>query len=237
MYKKLLVALLLSFPLVSNAGFFNSTSQDSIKIFKDYPFDMYRQDFLTKFPQFGRCQFNSSTQICAPQGYEKLYGIPFNIVILLDKNRTNAIQLKPEEYSIGRADFWGLFRGLIKSGFFLYQVKDENGSGNAFNDIAEGMITGQKINTISPKLDILESHQSTKQTLYYVEESKLNSILLGKNNKFSSPEDIMNRLPKDTRFIEMEVDSLEGESYYITLIISLPKLQVSKVDDRPTEKF
>lgn len=178
----------------------------------------------------------SESRICAPEGYESLYGAKFNIVITLDKNKTNGVILRLTDASIARADFWELFRGLIKSGFSLYQVEDKDGIANRFDDILASTKTGQKINNVDSKLDILESKERTSQKLFYVETDKLNSILKS-GQRFSSSEDIISRLPKDTRFIEMDVMSFHGQSYSVEIKISLPKLEVTKADDRPIEKF
>lgn len=234
---KKFITLLLLLPLMSNAGLFDfgTDEKQEIKIFKDYPFDMRKDVFLTKFPSFGECEFNRAERICAPAGYETLYGTRFNIVIKLDKKRTSSILLKPTEYSMDRVDFWELFRGLLKSGFVLYQVKDENGTGNMFDDLFESAKKREQIDSLSPKLDVLESNKSTQQTLYYIEKSKLDLVLKG--NKFTSRDSIMDKLPKETRFIEMSVHSIKGESYFIELTMSIPNLQVSSKDDRPVEKF
>ncbi|MBE2895475.1 hypothetical protein HPC38_01085 [Pasteurellaceae bacterium HPA106] len=235
--KKLLLVTMLSFPLIGHAEFWKAQSTENHKIFKEYPFDMYKSDFMRKFPMFGRCQFDSDVKICAPEAYEKLYDIPFNIVIMLDKDRTNSVKLRPSEYSISRSEFWGLFRGLVKSGFVLYQIKDGKDLANIFQDMFDSAEKGKKINRVSDKLDILESKQSTEQTLFYLEKSKLDSILLKGKSRFSSKEEIMEKLPADTRFIEMNVRSSEGQMYWIELNISIPKLKVSTIDDRPAEKF
>ena len=233
--KNLFVIILLASSFAVNAGMFGHAKEE-IKIFKDYPFDIHKNDFLERFKYFGKCMAYSESRICAPEGYESLYGAKFNIVITLDKNKTNGVILHLTDASIARADFWELFRGLIKSGFSLYQVEDKDGTANRFDDILASAKTGQKINNVDPKLDILESKERTSQKLFYVETDKLNSILkLGQ--RFSSSEDIISRLPKDTRFIEMDVMSFYDQGYSVEIKISLPKLEVTKEDDRPVEKF
>ncbi|OOF46923.1 hypothetical protein BKK52_10455 [Rodentibacter trehalosifermentans] len=232
--KKLLLLVIFSFPLIANAGLFSDGKND-IKIFKDYPFDMHKSEFTKQFRYFGKCQFDTGVKICAPEGYESLYGIKFNIVITLEKNKTNGIILNTTDGFISRADFWELFRGVLKSGFVLYQVEDKEGKANIFDDMFESAKVGYKVNNTDPKLDILESKKSTSQKLFYLEKDKLDSILRA-GRKFSSSQEIVEQLPKDTRFIEMDVNSINGESYLVVLKISLPKLSVS-TNERPTEKF
>lgn len=233
--KNLFVIILLASSFAVNAGG-GDHGKEEIKMFKDYPFDIHKNDFLERFKYFGKCMAYSESRICAPEGYESLYGAKFNIVITLDKNKTNGVILRLTDASIARADFWELFRGLIKSGFSLYQVEDKDGIANRFDDILASTKTGQKINNVDSKLDILESKERTSQKLFYVETDKLNSILKS-GQRFSSSEDIISRLPKDTRFIEMDVMSFHDQSYSVEIKISLPKLEVTKADDRPIEKF
>jgi len=86
--KNLFVIILLASSFAVNAGVFDHAKEE-IKIFKDYPFDIHKNDFLERFKYFGKCMAYSESRICAPEGYESLYGAKFNIVITLDKNKTN----------------------------------------------------------------------------------------------------------------------------------------------------
>lgn len=231
--KRLFLLLLMSISLSTNA---NILGQNNILLFKDYPFDMHKIDFLKTFRQFGECQFSmGEDKLCAGRGAEELYGIPFNITIYFEKNRTHKVTLKTVE-TINKHTYLELFRGMIKSGFELYELKDDNGSVNAYDEIFSN--GGKNFQALADKkLDDLEveENKTNKATLYYTDHKTMQKLLKSRQ-KFSSAQDIFSKVPADTRFVEMSVDNYKG-LYTLELIFTIPNASVTTIDDRPTEKF
>ena len=231
--KKLLAAfLLLSFSV--QAGMFES---EPIKIFKNYPFDMHKTEFQKKFRQFGECQFNmGEDKLCADRGAEDLYGIPLNILVFFEKNRSYKIVLKTTE-TVNRDTYLELFRGMIKSGFELYEIKDSEGSFNIYDEIFSNGGRKSSDDEASKKLDALElvSDKTNKATLYYTEHSKMQKLLKSRQ-KFTSTKDIFSKVPSDIRFVEMNVENYKG-MYSLELIFTVPHTKISTIDDRPAERF
>ena len=86
---KKFLAVFLMLASTVQAGIFGS---EPVKIFKDYPYDTHKTDFLKQFPRFGACEVSSNV-ICAPSGIEKLYGIYFDINVMLNSNKTESVRL------------------------------------------------------------------------------------------------------------------------------------------------
>ncbi|QLB14039.1 hypothetical protein A6B39_00535 [Mannheimia granulomatis] len=231
--KRLILLLLMGFSLSINANVFG---QNNAFLFKDYPFDMHKIDFQKAFKQFGECQFSMGSDVlCARRGEEQLYGIPFNIMVYFEKNRTHKITLKTVE-PINKHTYLELFRGMIKSGFELYELKDENGKVNVYDEIFSN--GGKDFQALADKkLDDLEveENKTNKATLYYTDHKTMQKLLKSRQ-KFSSAQDIFSKVPVDTRFVEMSVDNYKG-LYTLELIFTIPNASVTTIDDRPTEKF
>lgn len=229
----LVIIALACFSLSVNANLFGNSE---VTLFKSYPFDMHKTDFQRNFRQFGECQFSmGEDRLCAAKGAEELYGIPFNIIVVFEKNRTHHITLKTVE-SINKHTYLELFRGMIKSGFELYEIRDEAGSVNVYNEIFSN--GGQEFQSLAnKKLDALEleSDKTNTATLYYTEHSKMQKLLKSRQ-KFSSTQEIFSKAPADTRFVEMTVNNYKGY-YTLEIKFTIPNAQVSVIDDRPAEKF
>lgn len=208
----------------------------NLNLFKDYPYDMHKTDFQKKFRNFGECQFSmGENKLCAGRGAENLYGIPFNIMVYFDKNRTKTVKLKTAD-PINKVTYLELFRGMGKSGFELYEIKDKNGSLNLYKEIFAGRIKDFGASA-DAKLDALEDESTgtNEATLYYMEHNKSQNILRSTKSITSYP-DFLSKLPKDMRFVEINVDNYKGV-YSLELLFSIPNMPVTEIDDRPVEKF
>lgn len=228
---KKIVFTLFTLLMIFNANAFIKTND--IKIFKDYPFNMHKSDFLKKFRHFGECNVSNDV-ICAPNGYEKLYGIPFNINVQLKNNRTAFIKLHSTKWVDG-ATYLELFKGLIKSGFAIYEVEDQTGKVNLYDEIFKqnGKL---EHDPFDEKLTALENANTGSAILKYVEKNKLDQALT-KGQKFTSTQSIFDNLPIDTRFINVEISKVGKDGFIFFITIDLPKMEKSQKEDRPTEKI
>ncbi|CAM2893964.1 hypothetical protein KZ453_10790 [Glaesserella parasuis] len=214
---------------------FNANATE-VKIFKEYSYDMHKLDFQKKFWNFGECQFSmGENKLCAERGFENLYGIPFNITVYFDNDRTKTILLKTPD-PIDKKTYLELFRGMIKSGFELYEIKDQDSALNLYEEIFNG-----RLKDFGPsadaKLDKLEAEEKENNSaiLYYMEHNKAQQTL--KSSKgLSSFSSFLSKLPKDTRFVEMKVNNYKG-IYSLELHFTIPNMPITTIDDRPAEKF
>lgn len=232
--KKLSLLLALCLPLASGA---NMLGGNDVFLFKNYPLNMHRTDFVKTFRYFGKCQFSMEEEkLCAEKGAESLYGIPFYIVVHFEKNRTHKIVLKTAD-PIKKPSYLELFRGMIKSGFELYEIKDEAGKVNIYEEIFTKGSANEFEGLANSKLDLLESEtdKTNEATLFYAEHSKMQKTLKS-GRKFSVIEDVFSQAPADTRFVEMKVSNYKG-IYDIELIFTVPNTPIITIDDRPAEKF
>lgn len=87
------------------------------------------------------------------------------------------------------------------------------------------------------KLDALEAEENKSNiaTLYYTEHKTMQKLLKSRQ-KFLSAEDIFSKVPKGTRFVEMDVNNYKG-IYSLQLTFTVPNSAVTTIDDRPAEKF
>ncbi len=235
--KKFLFLAFMSFSIVANAGIFSDDTKE-LKLFKEYPFDIHKAEFLKNFRMFGECE-NSDNRICAPNGIERLFGVKFNINIVLENNRTKKVQLMTTSW-INKASYMDIGIGFLKSGFVIYDMKDKTDEFNPmvyeFNK-AVAKSKGEPLpqNSMYNILDRIEKERNGyKATIRYMDADKYNSAFSG---KFSSIEQIKNSIPKSSRFVTLEINKISLNDFVLIITFEYPYLNIRKNANVKAEKF